>query len=284
MRAASHALEALLESDLFYIADLYTITLRDGSVHRYTSYDQPLSSGGNVFAVGPKIEKSNTSVKIGYEVDDETVVIYPAATDKIAGIPIMTRVLAGDFDGARISRERAFMPNAIDTSAGTLVMFVGRVSTVELSATKITLTVRSDLYLLDQEMPRNLFQASCIHALFDAGCTLHKATYAVPCEVAADGTPNHVTIIAASFTSGVLSYTQGTLTFTSGVLQGVSVTIAGVFGAAFVLAYPLDTLPATGDTFNVYPGCNKTTSACFIFNNTPNFRGFPYIPAVTTAV
>ena len=80
----------------------------------------------------------------------------------------------------------------------------------------------------------------------------------------------------------------GTITFTSGVLSGLSRTvqsyIKGIPGTATLLGgFP--SAPATGDTFNIYPGCDKLQGTCTNkFNNLTNFRGYPYVPINETAV
>jgi uncharacterized phage protein (TIGR02218 family) len=58
-----------------------------------------------------------------------------------------------------------------------------------------------------------------------------------------------------------------------------------VAGTSLTLGYPLQSLPATGDTFTVYQGCDHTPGTCSSkFNNLPNFRGFPYVPPPQMAV
>ena len=38
--------------------------------------------------------------------------------------------------------------------------------------------INSHLELLNQKMPRNLYQASCINSLYDASCTLNRESFA----------------------------------------------------------------------------------------------------------
>jgi uncharacterized phage protein (TIGR02218 family) len=76
---------------------------------------------------------------------------------------------------------------------------------------------------------------------------------------------------------------QGTITVSSGVNSSVSANIkSAVVGVSLTLAYPLESAPSTGDTFTAYWGCDHTQATCTNrFNNLPNFRGFPYVPAPT---
>jgi uncharacterized phage protein (TIGR02218 family) len=48
---------------------------------------------------------------------------------------------------------------------------------------------------------------------------------------------------------------------------------------AFSVGSSTQTAPANGDTFNIYPGCDKKQATCSTkFANLTHFRGFPYIP------
>ena len=43
--------------------------------------------------------------------------------------------------------------------------------------------------------------------------------------------------------------------------------------------------PATGDQFQLLPGCDRTIATCTnVFNNAVHFGGFPYVPTPETAV
>jgi hypothetical protein len=54
-----------------------------------------------------------------------------------------------------------------------------------------------------------------------------------------------------------VNYQQGTITFTSGVNEGATATVGSVVaGASLTLLYPLESLPAAGDGFTVYFGCD----------------------------
>jgi uncharacterized phage protein (TIGR02218 family) len=285
VRAASSQLIALLATGTdFYIADLYTFFDATGVViGRYTSADRNITSGGNIFSANSlRMQPTSMKLKIGVEVDEESITIYPAAYDLVLNGQLQDRLRRGAFDGGRVKRERAFMPTFGDITAGTIVMFVGRISKVDFSATKAAITLRSDLWLLNQDMPRNTFQADCVHSWADAGCTLSKAAFAVNCAIATGSSLSN--IVPASFSAGSLSYAQGTITFTSGVNQGVTRTVKVYDGTEFVLFYPLPSPCDVGDTFTVFPNCGRIKTGCGTFSNTAHFRGFDNIPAVETAV
>ena len=86
-------------------------------------------------------------------------------------------------------------------------------------------------------------------------------------------------------------YDLGTIEFTSGVNNGITRTVKsytkGEFGAlsSISLAVPLVTACSYLDTFNIYPGCNKSLNVCTTkFANTDNFRAEPFVPAPESVV
>ena len=172
------------------------------------------------------------------------------------------------------------MPTAGDTSLGTIILFSGRISDTEVSRTMAKITVKSELELLNTQLPRNLFQAGCLHTLFDNGCQLNKANYAVAGTVV-NGSK---TSINTTLGQGSDYFTLGTVKFTSGVNAGVARSVRYYANGSFVFALPLVTAPSAGDTFLAYPGCDKQQGTCSgKYGNLVNFRGFPYVPVPETA-
>ncbi len=89
-----------------------------------------------------------------------------------------------------------------------------------------------------------------------------------------------------NWTGANANFQQGTITFTSGVNSSVSATVGSVVaGTSLSLLYPLESVPAAGDTFTVYFGCDHTQSTCQSkFRNLANFRAFPYVPPPQMAI
>ena len=80
------------------------------------------------------------------------------------------------------------------------------------------------------------------------------------------------------------AYAQGTLVFTTGANLAVSAGIRSAGAGLLTLAAPLRVVPAPGDTFTAYQGCDHTLATCGSkFNNTAHFRGFPFVPVPETA-
>jgi hypothetical protein len=110
MKTASPALQALLAGHQFAIADLFTITLRDGTELHYTSCDIDLEYSGDTYLANVlKIQRGPINSSVGVEVDAVELTILAGTSDTIQGLPIPAFVRNGGFDGARVLIRRAFM-------------------------------------------------------------------------------------------------------------------------------------------------------------------------------
>lgn len=279
--ASTNLINFLNSNQQFYMADLYTLTLNGGFVARYTSWDQDLSYGGNTFA-SFRIDRSKIRSVVGVEVDTLEISVYADQADLLNGAPWFTAVQRGALDSAILKLERVFMPTAGDTSLGSILLFTGRVSDTEVSRTEARLTIKSELELLDTQLPRNLYQSGCLHTLYDNGCQLNKAAFAVAGTVGAGST---LTQLNSGLGNPTDYFTLGVVKFTSGVNAGVTRSVRAQTGGQFTFALPLVTAPSTGDPFIAWPGCDKMKDTCSNkFNNVINFRGFPYVPTPETAL
>ena len=288
MRAAPAALVAFLagqraaKDSAMLIADCYTFTLRSGTVLTYTNADVPIAMNGATFAANSVLVDGLTfHCKAGLEVDQQKVTLSARPTDTVGGVPVLIALSRGVFDGCEVQRERAFLTAWGTTPIGSVILFKGRMTSIDqVGRTSADITVASDLCLLDIDMPRNLFQLTCLHTLYDSGCSLVKNAYGTQGTVGASATA-----LTIPWTGAAAVHTQGTITFTSGGNAGVTATIKSVVaGTSLTLAYPLYAAPSVGDTFTAYQGCDHRLTTCQTqFANQANFRGFPFIPPPTVA-
>jgi uncharacterized phage protein (TIGR02218 family) len=302
MKTASSALRAILASRVFAYADLYTFTLIGGGVLRYTSYDVDVAFNGHTWSAGgttgPFLDRTDNKAKchwkVGVEVDQLVFDVLPGQA-LVNGQPFLSAVLQGAFDGAELELDRAYFqapPAAgqavsIPLATGVLILFAGRVAEVDCGRSIATFNVNSHLELLNQNLPRNVFQASCLNTLGDAACTVDVNLFKAPSSALAGSTVS--TLIANVSGSPAGCYDQGKVTFTSGALSGLSRTVKQAsFGSpgTVTLLNPFPVAPAPGDAFTIFFGCDRTLgpNGCPKFNNNPNFRGFPFVPVPETAV
>lgn len=298
MKTHTPELIALLNgSSQFIMADLYTIHLITGTVLCYTSADIDITYAGTTYSArGPLIRRGTVRTVLGLEVDklDMTISPKPGMDGHLLdGQPFIPTALQGALDGAWVMLQKAFLSSWALPPVGAVVMFFGRVSDVSGTRSALPVDVKSALELLNTKIPRNVYQASCMHTLYDGGCAVNKAARTVSGTVT--GTNETGLWLQSNVGSPSGWFDQGVLTFTSGVNAGLQRTVKSFsnintgagssygYEGQFTFALPLPSAPAVGDTFSVYPGCDKTQSTCTDkFNNLPRFRGFPYIPVPET--
>ena len=288
MRAASPALVAYLtglrarRDVTLMFADCYTLTLRSGLAIAVTNADVAVPLGGFVYLANSlMVDGLRFRCSVGLEVDQQQVTLSARPTDLIGGVPAMVAIRNGALDGATIRRERAFLTDWTLPPVGAVLLFQGRISTVDaVGRSSARITVASDLVLLDVEMPRNVWQPTCNHVLFDSGCGLPKEAFGAAGAAGGGATATRIPWMGAS-----PAYAQGTLTMTGGANAGATATIKAADASGLTLAYPLLAAPTAGDTFVAYQGCDHTLATCGKkFANAARFRGFPFVPTPETAL
>ena len=118
-------------------------------------------------------------------------------------------------------------------------------------------------------------------AAFDQppGCRLVRGDFKVP------GSVGSVAVFRSKFTwtaGGFFDdhwFKDGHLEWLTGNNMGIVSEIQGFESDEFDLYLPLNADIQVGDTFDAYPGCDKTLTDCRDkFDNVVNFGGFPFIP------
>ena len=220
MKSASSALIALLNgSPALAFADLFTITLSGGTVIRYTSGEAPVTVGGVTWSAGPLITRTGIHWKTGVEVDTLKITIEDNGSNLVSGTPIIAFICAGGLDGARIKIDRAF-GSSYGAWTGTVFLFSGLVSEIQAARLSADIQVKSELVLLDAQVPRNLFQARCLNVVFDGTCGLLVAGFTSAGTVATT-TGANPTAFAASFgVAPAQVLDQGYVTFNPGPNAG----------------------------------------------------------------
>lgn len=285
MRQVSDKMAALLESNQFVIAELYTITTVQNREYRYTNYDYSLIVDGKAYLFdGPIIERDSLSYKIGIELDSLSVTVSINDDVMLGSLPFLQAVHNGQLDGARFKLERVFMDpkHPFDTSAGTIKLFDGLIVEPDFTRNQLQFSVKSDLDVLSVQMPRDLYQPSCKNTLFDMRCGLIREEHAVFATVEDDSTLSRIVCTIAK-PQGY--FTQGVVEFTAGLNASIKRTIRLHENGSLLLTLPLTQMPEVGEFIKVYPGCDKTMDTCSIrFNNLDRFRGEPFVPVPETAV
>ena len=284
MKTTTAPLTTLLNSGKFVYCDLYTITLLGGTVLRYADHDQPITFNGNTFIIGPNLKRSRTKTKIGVTTDTMEVQVSAPTSVTIAGTPMIAFIAAGGLDGARWRVERIFAADWATVPTGTLLMFGGRQGDTSMGRHEASVTVKSDLELLDAQVPKNLWTPGCANTLYDSACGQSRAGRTVTgTTVGLSGSPK--TQFASGLAQATGYFDLGVVTITSGLNTGQVRTIkyhqSGGGTVVVIAPFPFPVL--AGTTFNIYPGCDKTQATCLAkFANLIRFRGKPYVPVPET--
>jgi len=290
MRKANASLAAFLATGRTSImADLFTITLSDGTVLTWTSHDKDLVIGPYTYsALGPIIDRSKWGIKNVIDVPEMEVIIMSNGSDMPDGSNIKLLAHNGFFDYSTFLLSRVFMPVEGDTSLGTVDLFMGNTAEVTIDDISITLSVKGANHQLAQYMPRNTYNIGCTHSLYDTGCAPNPGQPNGGPSRAANTYTN--TVGAGSSTSQIFwgstapsiyaNLPLGYVTFTSGVNKGTTVGIETATSGYFTLVYPLFQASSVGDTYTVTTGCDRSRgpNGCQFYNNLLHYRGFPYIP------
>ena len=322
MKNISPALLAFFQTEQpYYRYDLFWIQLANGQIIPASTCPVPVSYQAS-FDSQPRIyhptmygtwERGSITMEADYQPKANTMALTVTCQpeDNIlfpgTNTPLMQTVSSGLFDASPVW-VLTFYASATQTPAvglaayGVIKNFFGTITSVKNTGrSKAEFECTDQLYLLNLQFPINLVTSGCQWTLYDKRCTLVKTAYQCSSNVYMPGSNNLTIVCATNPTKTVNGYTfsgltgdftQGTITFTEGQNAGLTAyirlnytqSIGGTPYAFFQLGQPLPFPPDSGNTFNCFPGCNKTMSRCSQYANTQNFGGCPFVPNPELAV
>lgn len=288
MKNCSSGFRTMLRSSAsLMVADLVTFVFANGSTLRLTDAPQNITIGGHTYLCTvqdtiPGFQRQGTKMAIGIAVETlEVDLLYNGSTAMFGTTPGAFAV-AGGFDGAAITIDKFLSPSLDDVSCGTINLFSGIVTDVEVDSNRVVLSCASSLIYLAGQFPRNYFLPQCQNTLYDSGCQANQATFKVAGVVVVSALNSQITTALAQAAD---YFAQGWVTIATGVNAGLVRSVRKFTGGVIDLLYPLPTPCAPGDTFDILPGCDKTqtgANGCPKFSNIAHFRGFPYVPTPET--
>ena len=265
-------------------ADLWTITLGDGTELLWSGADAPLQVGPRYFALGPGVKRTQIRWRVGISTDTLTMTLTDVASTLIAGKPLQAFIRSRGFRNARVKLERAFWRSSDAGPVGCLPWFFGDVDDAEGDRSEGVITVSSFTKRLEVAVPRDVYQTQCLNQLFDARCGLVASTYTVAGSVTA-GTTGFRTTFGHSLVQPAEWGSLGIVTMTSGANAGQSRTCRQQTTTQIVALQPWGSPIVAGDTFTLRAGCDRLLATCTTkFNNRLRFRGQPFIPAPETVL
>lgn len=294
--------------------DLITIgPLKNGAMIYATTGQLAVTLNGNTYQPSQfgSWSRGSITTKIGLESNscdltvfaDNQIPVYFPGTNSAA--LLLDGIKFGLFGNAKVSIYTLYnsdylpgyaFPATTGPTGGSLIetKFVGQVAPItQIGMTKCTMTVQDMLYLLNIQVPRRVFQASCSHTLYDTGCTLQSANFTRTGQVGAltypyqFDTTTHLAPLTAAGT-----FAQGVLTWTSGANAGLSSFVRVWTAGSGSDTIQLDVQPIfpiqVHDNFKITQGCNKTLASCNDLqgatNAMLNYGGQPDTPVPETAI
>ena len=299
VRVSSTYISWILATNRAIMGHLYQFTSDTGIEDYFTDLDLDIIYNSILWKSNSlRFEGLHRKISVGLDVDEQNLKIWANPTDTLFGANFLLGAEEGLLDGAIIKRSRIIWPFVTGNMASDVqqapiavwTLFTGLTSAISKGgASHIEMKVKSALHKLDVNMPRNYYQPGCLWTLFDQGCTLSKAAFAVTGTIDAGPSSRVIPIVGGIATpiaaDGIANYAQGRLLFTSGINNGLQVLIDNNDAANLYLAYVLNAIPSAGDTITYYPGCSKSFNTCDLkFGNTANIRGFDKVPPVMVSL
>jgi uncharacterized phage protein (TIGR02218 family) len=277
-------LKHLITSNKFIVADLYTITLKNGIKLRYADFDDKIIFNGNIYIHDSILITSNAiKTSIGLNSDNLDLVINTNKDDKIiSGLSFMQALRYGYVDDANIKLDVAFMDDNYQV-IGIVNEFAGTLEPKQFSRYNATMTGKSFVQKLDMKLPRNVYTASCVNSLYGAGCKANREDFTFYGHIKS-GSNQYQLIVDVNHSTDDAYYNRGALEFISGNNIAVRTSVKSHIGGIITLAMPLPYPIQINDAFFVYAGCDKTANTCKNkFNNFANNRAYPCVPVPETA-
>ena len=297
MKALSSAVQAVLATRSYFSCRLVTLQLVSGITLNWSGADCDIydPTTGTTFTcggqTGPFLEMADTRMqlhqKLGTDVDQITMEVTGGSAT-IGGLSYFQAALRRQFAGAFVQIREAVAANTQGNQSwpfavtGSYVVFSGFVAEVDGGSAKISLTVNTAMDRLQSQWPRNLVAPTCVNILGSSLCGVTLSPLAVTSTAQSGSTAG---IIICGLAQAADYFDLGVLSFTSGTNAGLSRSVRLWTPGSATLMTPFPQAPATGDNFTITPGCDLSTgpNGCAKFSNFANFRGFPFVPAPSTA-
>jgi len=225
----------------------------------YTSYSEDVTIDGNTYQAVP-IQRStfDKNLEDGTVKVNITAPITTAFYQFVASFPVYPTTV-------RI--RRYYMDDYTEFA----LVFNGKINAISISKHTATAECLSSMNELNAKVPGVYIQSYCNNVLYGDVCQAHKI--ADPYEIIVDPNDNaHLTLVTSSILPDNF-YTLGECQYNSEPRLITKQT-----GNEIYLHFPYRNIN-TGDTVNLFAGCDKTPETCHnVHGNIDNFVGMYFVP------
>jgi uncharacterized phage protein (TIGR02218 family) len=278
-KTITNNLKTHIQRNVTSVCTCWKVTRTDGLVFAYTDHDEDVSFDALTYKAATGYNRTAVASAEGFAVDNVDI-IGMLVDDEISEEDLRN----GLFDYADVE---VFLLNWEDPTMGRMVLRRGNFG--EAIITTIAL-FKAELRGLAQHLNYTIgevWQPGCRTDLGSTKCQVNLAAITQYGTVASvvDRRGFYCT---AGLTGGDDNFNGGVLTWTSGANNGKKMEVVSWFQSTnlMILFLPVNYPIVAGDTFSVYPGCDKTRGAngCLKFNNVINYQGEPDLPGVDEAM
>lgn len=274
MKTIDPDLQSDLDAGSTTLCRCWRLTRGDGTQLGFTDGDEDLVFDGLTYRASTGFTASTVESSLGLNIDGidvegALVADVLSEDDLAAGLWDNAGILVSLVDWRHPSRR--------------VVLFAGSVGEISRGRSAFVAELRSQSHALNQPRGR-LYQRFCDADLGDARCgvDIDVGSWRDTGLVASATSPKQFTATGLGDRPDG-HFSLGQILWTGGRNDGMRIEVKhhGRTGAAavFLLAEDLPFLPAAGDAFTVWAGCDKTFATCRDrFGNAHNFRGFPHMP------
>jgi uncharacterized phage protein (TIGR02218 family) len=274
-----------IQGEVLTLNTCVLVTRTDGAIFGYTDCDTDLIVSGQLYKASTGVITSQNTSADKFTVDQVEITSFLDSSE-------MTEadVMAGKWDYAAVSM---FQVNRNNPSAGVYHMRDGLLGQVAISS---PIQFKAEHRGLAQFLQKNIghpVTPTCRWDLYSNSltpapgqpwgmCQVDPTAYAVT-GVAVTSVTNNQAFHASSLGQPATYFQGGTLTWTSGANNGRSMDIqASATAGSIVLQLPMLNNIGIGDTFTIYPGCQKRFSQDCVakFSNGLRFGGFKDLPGL----
>lgn len=270
MKTTTIALQNHIKKEETTLATCWLATLTNNTVFGFTDHDVALFIDGVTFYPETGYTPSAIESSSNFNVDNLEV-------DGAISSSVITDedILSGKWDYAKIE---VFIVDYTSPNAGKVYKRSGWFGEITSGKSQFHAELRGMTQKLQQSIGR-VISASCDAQFGDARCGVNLTPYTF------NGVVTLITdqkTFSCNLISSSGSFDYGIITWLTGNNATIKLEVKIYTVGHILLQLPCPRPIQVGDTFTAVWGCKKRfTEDCLnTYNNTANFRGYPYVPGV----